>query len=85
MHGGLNIWQILWESGIVVKIVLILLVLASALSWTIIWQKWQQLKAVSEANQKFAQFFKSSTSIADINREATENHESTMSLMYRQA
>lgn len=83
MHGGLNIWQILWESGIVVKIVLILLVLASALSWTIIWQKWQQLKAVSEANQKFAQFFKSSTSIADINREASENHDSTMSLMFR--
>lgn len=83
MHGGLNIWQILWESGIVVKIVLILLVLASALSWAIIWQKWQQLKTVSEANQKFQQFFKSSTSIADINREATENHESTMSLMYR--
>jgi biopolymer transport protein TolQ len=84
MHSsGLNIWQILWESGIVVKIVLLLLLMASALSWAIIWQKWQQLKTVSEANQKFAQFFKTSTSIADINREATENHESTMSLMYR--
>lgn len=83
MQGGLNIWQILLESGIVVKIVLLLLLVASALSWAIIWQKWQQLKTVSEANQKFQQFFKTSTSIADINREATENHESTMSLMYR--
>jgi biopolymer transport protein TolQ len=83
MTGGLNIWQILLESGLVVKIVLVLLLMASALSWTIIWQKWQQLKTVSEANQKFQQFFKNSTSIADINREATENHDSTMSLMYR--
>ncbi len=83
MHGGLNIWQILLESGIVVKFVLLLLLVASALSWTIIWQKWKQLKTVSEANQKFHQFFKTSTSITDINREATENHESTMSLMYR--
>lgn len=83
MHGGLNIWQILWESGIVVKIVLVLLLMASVLSWTIIWQKWQQLKAVTEANAKFQQFFKSSTSIADINREASENHDGTMSLMFR--
>lgn len=83
MHGGLNIWQILWESGLVVKIVLLLLLMASVLSWTIIWQKWQQLKVVTEANHKFQAFFKNSTSIADINREATENVESTMSLMYR--
>ncbi|MFL5784600.1 MAG: MotA/TolQ/ExbB proton channel family protein [Bacteriovoracaceae bacterium] len=84
MHGsGLNIWQILLESGLVVKIVLLLLLMASALSWTIIWQKWQQLKTVVDANQRFQQFFKSSTSITDINREASENHDSTMSLMFR--
>lgn len=83
MHGGLNIWQILWESGIVVKIVLVLLLMSSVLSWTIIWQKWQQLKLVNDANTKFQQFFKSSTSITDINREANDNHDSTMSLMFR--
>ncbi len=83
MHGGLNIWQILWESGIVVKIVLVLLLMSSVLSWTIIWKKWQQLKTVTEANNKFLQFFKTSSSITDINREANENHDGTMSLMYR--
>lgn len=82
MH-GLNIWQILWDSGLVVKFVLLLLVLSSVLSWTIIWQKYKELKAVTLANEKFNQFFKANSSISDINREATENHESTMSLMFR--
>lgn len=83
MHGSLNIWQILWESGVVVKLVLLLLVLASVLSWTIILQKYKELKAITEANEKFNQFFKTSNSLADIHREATENHDSTMSLMFR--
>jgi biopolymer transport protein TolQ len=82
MH-GLNIWQILWDSGIVVKFVLLLLILSSVLSWTIIWQKFKELKAVVDANEKFHEFFKTSNSISDINREANENHESTMSLMFR--
>lgn len=82
MH-GLNIWQILWDSGLVVKFVLLLLILSSVLSWTIIWQKYKELKAVVEANDKFSEFFKKSNSITEINREANENHDSTMSLMFR--
>lgn len=82
MH-GLNIWQILWESGLVVKFVLLLLVISSVLSWTIIWQKYKELKAVTQANDKFNDFFRKSGSIADIHREATENMDSTMSLMFR--
>ena len=83
MQGSLNIWQILWESGFVVKFVLLLLVVASVLSWTIILQKYKELKAVGEANEKFHLFFKSSNSLSDIHREATENQDSTMSLMFR--
>lgn len=83
MTHGLNIWQILMESGVVVKIVLLLLALASVLSWTIILQKYRELKAVMEANEKFHTFFKSSNSVSDINREANENHGSTLSLMFR--
>jgi len=82
MH-GMNIWQILLDSGLVVKFVLLLLVLASVLSWTIIWQKYKELKAVTEANDKFNEFFRKSNSITDIHREASENQESTMSLMFR--
>lgn len=80
---GLNIWQILWESGLVVKFVLLLLILSSVLSWTIIWQKYKELKTIVDANDKFNEFFKKSSSIVDINREANDNQASTMSLMFR--
>jgi biopolymer transport protein TolQ len=83
MHGNLNIWQLLWEAGFVVKFVLLLLVMASVLSWTIILQKYRELKIVMEANEKFHQFFRSSGSISEINREAVEHQTSTMSLMFR--
>ncbi len=82
MH-GLNIWQILWESGVVVKFVLLLLVMSSALSWTIIWHKYKELKIVIAANDKFSDFFKKNNSISDIHKEAVENLDSTMSLMYK--
>lgn len=82
MH-GMNIWQILWDSGVVVKFVLLLLLLASVLSWTIIFQKWKELKLVRESNEKFQQFFKTSSSMSDILHEAGENHNSTLSLMFR--
>ena len=83
MHGGLNIWEILWEAGWVVKFVLFLLVAASALSWTIIFRKYKELKEVMDANEKFNTFFKNTTSISEINREAGDNHASTTSLMFR--
>ena len=79
----MNIWQILWDSGLVVKSVLVLLALSSVLSWTIIWQKYKELKTVTIANEKFNEFFRKSNSITDIHREASENPDSTMSLMFR--
>jgi biopolymer transport protein TolQ len=82
MH-GMNIWQILLDSGPVVKFVLFILVLSSVLSWTIIWQKYKELKAVTEANEKFNDFFKKSNSITDIHREANQNQDSTMGLMFK--
>lgn len=83
MHGSLNIWQILWESGIVVKFVLLLLLSASVLSWTIILQKYKELKLINEMNEKFGQFFRTSSSLAEIHREAVETADSTTSLMFR--
>jgi biopolymer transport protein TolQ len=82
MH-GLNIWQILWDSGLVVKFVLVLLALSSVLSWTIIWQKYKELNNVLRANERFTDFFRKSNSISDINKEALQNVDSTMSLLFK--
>jgi biopolymer transport protein TolQ len=83
MHGGLNIWQILWESGVVVKIVLLILVASSVISWTIVLQKYKQLKLINESNEKFFAFFKGSNSMSEILQQATEHHDSTFSLIFR--
>jgi biopolymer transport protein TolQ len=83
MHGGLNIWQILLESGLVVKFVLLMLVAASIFSWTIVIQKYKELKVILQANEKFTQVFRGTSSLSEIHREASENHESTMCLMFR--
>src|SRR5690606_42106734 len=80
---GLNIWQILWESGIVVKLVLLLLILSSVLSWTIVLQKYKQLKNLIESNDQFYTFFKNGHPLSEINREANENNDSSMSLMFK--
>ncbi len=65
------------------KFVLLLLTLASLVSWTIILQKYKELKTLTEANEKFNAFFKGSTSLSEIHREASDNQDSSMGLMFR--
>lgn len=79
----LNILTILWNSGLVVKLVLLLLLVASVVSWTIIFQKWKELNLVVVENQNFHRFFKMTSVISDINREANEQQNSTLGLMFR--
>ncbi len=83
MHGNLNIWEILWQSGPVVKGVLLLLVACSVVSWGIIIQKMKELKLVDEANAKFLGAFRANASMGELFQTAVGNEDSTMGLMYR--
>jgi biopolymer transport protein TolQ len=83
MHGDMNILLILWNSGLVVKIVLGLLILASVLSWAIIIQKNKILKNVEASNEKFSQYFKNSHNLGEIFEQAGEYDDSTLSLMFQ--
>ena len=83
MHGNLNIWEILWQSGPVVKLVLVLLVVCSVVSWAIIIQKIKELRIVDEANQHFLDTFRGNASMGELFQVAMGNHDSTMGLMYR--
>jgi biopolymer transport protein TolQ len=65
MHGQMNIWQILWDSGFVVKIVLVLLLAFSIVSWAIIIQKLKEFKAIQINNENFINAFKSTNSLQD--------------------
>lgn len=83
MTGNLNIWEILWHSGVVVKIVLLLLVVCSVVSWAIVIQKIKELKTVDEANEQFLGAFRGNASMGELFQAAIGNHDSTMGLMYR--
>lgn len=83
MHGNLNIWEILWQSGPVVKAVLLLLIACSVVSWGIIIQKMKELKLVDEANAKFLGAFRANASMGELFQTAVGNEDSTMGLMYR--
>ncbi len=62
----LDIINIMWHSGIVVKIVLGLLVAASVYSWAIILKKRKLFKEVDEENQRFFEIYNSSDNLKDI-------------------
>ena len=59
----LNIIDLLWQAGPVVKLVLLLLIVMSAISLAIVWFKWVQYKKVQKANVDFLKFFKESESL----------------------
>jgi biopolymer transport protein TolQ len=83
MHGEMNILLILLNSGIVVKIVLILLVIASILSWAIVFQKKKTFAKIEEENQKFTNFFEASSSLEDIFEQSKVYTNSSLSLMFQ--
>ncbi len=66
MHGNLDIFQIILQSGIVVKIVLLMLILSSVVSWAIIYKKKKTLTELKSNNQKFLDVYNSSENLKDV-------------------
>ena len=72
LEGNLDILGIIWESGFVVKAVLLLLFGFSILSWAIIFKKYAHLRIIRRENTEFLIQFQKSHSMADLVI-ATEN------------
>ena len=53
----MDVWDLIWHSGIIVKFVLLLLLSFSVLSWAIIISKNFQLTRVNESNERFLEAF----------------------------
>jgi biopolymer transport protein TolQ len=83
MEGGLDIFQILLESGLVVKAVLLILIVCSVYSWAIILEKKKSFSSTNENNAEFKEFFDESANLADIYEKAKEYDDSTMSSMFK--
>lgn len=65
-HQGLDIFQIMLEASIVVKLDLLLLILASVVSWGIIFKKTSFFKTLNQANVDFMNLFNNSSSLKEI-------------------
>jgi biopolymer transport protein TolQ len=83
MHGNMNLWAIMWESGLVVKAVLLILIAASIFSWTIVLQKKKSFEAVDDANKNFLMFFGSNNNLVDIFERTNQLPESSIGFVYK--
>ena len=67
MHSGnLDIFKMILQSGLVVKIVLTLLVMSSVISWAIILKKRKLFNEVEENNERFYEIYRGSENLKDI-------------------
>jgi len=62
----LDIMTIMWQSGVVVKIVLLLLIGSSILSWAIILKKKKLLKSSKENNRRFYEIYTQADNLKDV-------------------
>lgn len=83
MEGGLDIVQILLESGIVVKFVLLLLIACSVLSWAIIFQKRKSFNIVQQKNAEFLKLFSTNNNLASIHEETEKVNDSSIGVMFK--
>lgn len=83
MHDKLNLITIILESGIIVKLVMLILIFLSVLSWAIILQKFKELKKAKELDLKFNEDFYSGEVLNEIFEKSLKNESSPLSLMFQ--
>lgn len=69
----LNILSLFWQAGIVVKLVMLLLLSFSGLSWFIVYQKFILFRDLKLESAQYLEFFWNSKNLADAYREAKES------------
>ncbi|MFG1494731.1 MotA/TolQ/ExbB proton channel family protein [Halobacteriovorax sp. GFR7] len=79
---NLDIFQILLDSSIVVKLDLLLLILASVLSWTIIFQKRSLFNKTEKANREFKNFFSGVASLEEAYHDAQTIEDSPLKKLF---
>jgi len=84
MEGQLDIWQIMLDSGLVVKMVLIILIACSVYSWSIILKKRGEISSVSASNDKVRKGLGSANGLGDIINMTSEHPMANLSDVLRQ-
>ena len=79
---NLDIFQILLDSSIVVKLDLLLLIAASVMSWTIIFQKKSLFNRSEKANREFKSFFSGVSSLDEAYEDAKNIEDSPLKKVF---
>ena len=61
-----SVWSLFWRSDIVIKLVMVVLFVASFWSWTIIIDKWLRVRRLEREARKFEESFWSGGSLDDL-------------------
>ncbi|MCK5883064.1 MAG: protein TolQ [Bacteriovoracaceae bacterium] len=67
---NIDIWKVIWESGLVVKFVLFLLLFASVMSWAIVFKKRKALKYAHLNNNQFLDMYMGAQSLTEVMEKA---------------
>ncbi len=81
----LDVFNIMLQASLVVKLVLLTLFAGSILSWTIIIKKYKQLKLIQKANKEFLNFFRESAKLSEISSKVNDYPHSAYATMYSNA
>ena len=82
---GMNIWQLVWDAGYVVKFVLFLLVLFSVISWAVIISKFLVIKRAAKQNHLFQDAFWNAKSLSAANSQAAHLSGSPLAAVFNLA
>lgn len=77
-----SVWQIIGDTSVFGKFILIVLAFMSLVSWAIIFMKYRQFKEVEKDNRRFVDHFRRSKRIADSVGQAKSHSLSPMSIIY---
>lgn len=72
------------QTGIVVKLVLLLLIVFSVISWAIIFSKRKLFREVQQQNEKFMSIFKNAATFKETMDQANQIHNSPFRLMFEE-
>jgi biopolymer transport protein TolQ len=79
----MDIWDLIWNSGIIVKFVLLLLLSFSVLSWAIMFAKNVQVTRLTMANNRFLELFWKATSLDSIINEMEQFSSSSLAQVFK--
>jgi biopolymer transport protein TolQ len=82
---SLSAWTLIMDAGPLVKLILLMLLGASVLTWAILYQKTRLIKAAREDDEKFIDYFWSSKSLDEISNNIDAFEHSTVAKVFAAA